>query len=163
VRATDDHGSSTIVSRRVTVGGAGASAAGRSAPAATAPAAAPRTPAARLSLMSPWPVVRIAGSLTRRGADLRLVSVRAARGARVAVRCRGRCPRRSLRRVARARVLRLTPYERPLRAGTVLEIRVLSSARIGKYTRIRIRKGKAPARRDACVWPGTRGPRACPP
>ena len=162
VRATDDDGSSTIASRRVTVGGAGASTAGRGGPAATAPATAPRA-VARLSLISPWPVVRIAGSLTRRGADLRLVSVRAPRGARVAVRCQGRCPRPSLRRVARKRVLRLTPYERPLRAGTRLEIRVLSGARIGKYTRILIRKGKSPARRDACVWPGARAPRACPP
>jgi len=162
VRATDDDGSSTIASRRVTVGGAGASTAGRGGPAATAPATAPRA-VARLSLISPWPVVRIAGSLTRRGADLRLVSVRAPRGARVAVRCHGRCPRPSLRRVARKRVLRLRPYERPLRAGTMLEIRVLSGARIGKYTRILIRQGKSPARRDACVWPGARAPRACPP
>jgi hypothetical protein len=45
----------------------------------------------------------------------------------------------------------------------MLEIRVLSGARIGKYTRILIRQGKSPARRDACVWPGARAPRACPP
>ena len=165
VRVTDDDGSSTIVSRRVTIGGGAAGGAAGSnggGAAQTAGGGAPRAPVARLSQLSPWPVVRMAGSLTDRGADLRLLSVKAPRGARIAVRCQGGCPRASLRRVAPRRAVRLKPYERKLRAGTVLEIRVSSAARIGKFTRIVIRKGKAPARRDACIWPGRRAARSCP-
>jgi large repetitive protein len=157
VRVTDDDGSSSIASRRVTVGG---STARRAAP--TAPAGAPRRGAAPLRLLAPWPVIRMAGSLTPNGARLDVLSVKAPRGSRIALACQGTCPRRSLSRVARRAPLRLSAFERPLRAGTVLELRVLSPRRIGKYTRITIRKGKAPARRDRCVWPGRRAPRACP-
>jgi PKD repeat protein len=159
LRVTDDDGSSSIASRRVTVGGAEAA---RSRTAPTAPGSRPRLSAAGPRMLAPWPVVRMAGSLTRRGARLDLLSVRAPRGSRVLVGCRGKCPRRSMRRVVARRLLRLTPFERALVAGTRLEIRVLSTTRIGKYTRIVIRRGKAPARRDACVWPGRTRHRPCP-
>jgi PKD repeat protein len=174
VRVTDDDRSSSIASRRVTIaggsaagggaGGGGGGGGGGAVATPTAPGRTPRAPAARRArLLSPWPVIRIAGSLTKRGARLRLLSVKAPRGSRVAANCRGRsCARKAVRRRAGRRTLRLRAFERSLRAGTVLEIRVLSRTRIGKYTRFKIRKGKAPARRDRCVWPGKRKPRACP-
>ena len=75
-------------------GGAAGGAAGSSGGGAaqSAGGGAPRAPVARLSQLSPWPVVRMAGSLTDRGADLRLLSVKAPRGARIAVRCQGALP-----------------------------------------------------------------------
>ena len=163
VRATDDDGSSAISVRPVVipaaaVGGSG----GPSAP--PPPGAAPRPPAAApAALLAPWPVVRMAGTVTRRGVRLTVLSVRAPRGARVVAACAGRsCPRRAIARRMRRATLRLGAFERPLRAGTVLEIRVPSATRIGKYTRIAIRRGKAPVRRDRCLWPGKLTPRACP-
>jgi hypothetical protein len=167
LRATDDDGSSAISVRRVTIaaasgsGGDGGTSGGSGAP--PRPGGTPRAPAARPSLLAPWPVVRMAGTLTRRGARLTVLSVRAPKGTRVSARCAGRaCPRRAVARRMRRTTLRLGAYERPLRAGTVLEIRVLSATRIGKYTRIAIRRGKAPARKDRCLWPGKLSPRACP-
>jgi hypothetical protein len=119
----------------------------------------------RLRLMSPFPVVRVAGSLTSRGASLRLVSVLAARGARIEVRCSGKgCARKKLVTKARGKqAKRLKTFQGRYRAGARLEVRVSSSARrIGKYTRITIRKGKKPARVDRCLMPGSAKPTKCP-
>jgi PKD repeat protein len=153
VEATDNSGSATVVVRELQVGGTVAVASGG--------ARARR----RLFLMRPFPLVRVAGSLTRRGAHLRLVSVSARRGTRIAVRCAGRsCERKRL--VTRAtgvrRPKRLRAFQRTYRAGTRLVIRVTSTRRIGKYTRITIRRGKKPARVDMCVRPGRSAPQRCP-
>ena len=130
--------------------------------------AAPPAPPLRfrppLRLIGPYTVVRIAGSFSRRGARVRYLGVRAPRYSRVTVRCRGRsCPyRRASRRVGRSRRVRFKKLERFLRAGTRIEIFVVRRGRIGKYTGFRIRAGRAPARRDRCVMPGSTRPRSCP-
>ena len=60
-----------------------------------------------LSLMSPFPVVRIAGQFSRRGARIRRLTIDAPPGTGVKVRCGGRgCPFK-----------RLLPYHLPARAG----------------------------------------------
>jgi hypothetical protein len=109
--------------------------------------------------MQPFPVVRLKGRLSRGGADITLLRVSAPRGAAVRVRCTGpSCPlRRTTHRPGRIKSL-----ERHLRAGTRITVRVTSSGFIGKYVRIAIRDGRAPARRDACLLPGSRRPRSCP-
>jgi hypothetical protein len=114
--------------------------------------------------MTPFPVVAFGGRLTRFGAALTLVRVSGPRGARVRLRCRGGgCPfGRARRMIGRKRVLRVHALERPLSAGTVLVVLVTKPGTIGKYTRYRIRLGKAPRRRDACLRPGSTRPRACP-
>jgi hypothetical protein len=118
----------------------------------------------RPALLAPFPVVAIGGRLTRAGARLTLLTVRGPVGARVLARCRGRgCPARWIRgRVGRSRKLRLRRFERWLRAGTVLEVLVTGPGRVGKYSRFTIRRGKPPARKDACVAPGSTRPSACP-
>ncbi len=120
------------------------------------------TPAAGLpTLLDPFPVVRIRGRLTETGARVSLFTVRASRGVRTVARCRGAsCPVRRLTRYG-ARV-RLRPLERHLRAGTRLEIRVTTPGRIGKWTRILIRRGAAPRRSDRCLFPGDPSPEPCP-
>ena len=128
-----------------------------------APSPAPAPPAARVTpqLMDPFPVVRIRGRLTTTGARVALLTVRAPRGARIAVKCAGdHCPRRRLAIVAV--VVHLRPYERVLRAGTRLEIRVTRPSFIGKYTRLIVRRGQPPLRRDRCLMPGSSRPIACP-
>jgi hypothetical protein len=115
----------------------------------------------RVPLMQPFPVVRIAGTDTRRGVKLRLLRIQQApAGARVTVRCRGRrCPVRSASRVTASRrlgesSLEFRAFERSLRFGVTLEILVSKPGEIGKYTSFAIRRGKLPKRRDSCLDPG---------
>jgi hypothetical protein len=53
-------------------------------------------------------------------------------------------------------------FERSLRAGVVLEIRVSKPGRIGKYTRFSIRRGRLPVRTDACLASTEPTPIRCP-
>ena len=153
LQATDNSGSATVAVRELNVGGP------------AVPVAPGGAPSRRFALMRPFPVVRVAGRVTSRGAHLRLVSVSARRGARIVVRCRGKgCDRKRLVTRARGvkRAKRLKRFQRSYVAGARLVIRVTSGRRIGKYTRIRIRQGRRPARIDRCVMPGSRAPQACP-
>lgn len=127
------------------------------------------------SLMSPFPVVRIAGRTSRRGARIRRLSVDAPPGSSVKVRCNGRgCPFKSTSRTVSMRAAagsslpatRLTRLRRlegkTLRTGAILRVFVTRADVIGKYTRFRIRKSKPPARQDLCMVPGTTQPGPCP-
>jgi hypothetical protein len=123
-------------------------------------------------VMQPFPIVRIAGVESRGGASLRLLSVEANVGAKVLISCHGSgCPTRLLSTVAggSARppatgtvVLRFHRFQRALRAGVTLEIRVSQGGQIGKYTRFSIRRGKLPVRFDSCLDPLGKTPIACP-
>jgi large repetitive protein len=122
-----------------------------------------------LLLMQPFPVVRIAGSLTADGVRVQLLTVQAPAGARITVRCHGHgCPSKTMSRIAAARKgKRIAPlefhrFERSLRAGTVLEVRVSKVGEIGKYTRFTIRRGRSPKRVDTCLDPAGVKPIACP-
>jgi hypothetical protein len=128
-----------------------------------------------LSLLSPFPVIRIAGRTSRRGARIRSLTVDAPPGTAVKVRCTGRgCPfKRVLRRVSTrvvagrglppSRVLRVRRLEGALlRTGTTLRLFVTREDAVGKFTRFRIRRGKPPSRTDLCLVPGSGRPLACP-
>jgi hypothetical protein len=118
----------------------------------------------RPSLLSPFPIVRLAGSVTATGVRVRRLTVRSAPVcARITVRCRGRsCPLRRSTKIMARRPVRFRRLERFLAAGTVLEILVRKRDRIGKYTRFRIRQGRPPLRRDRCLrFEDSRGTR-CP-
>ena len=115
----------------------------------------------RTPLAGVTPIVRIRGRLTADGARVNLLTVRAPRGARIAVKCAGAyCPRQRIAIVAV--IVHLRPYERILRAGTRLEIRVTRPSFIGKYTRIVMRQGRPPLRQDRCLMPGSSRPVICP-
>ena len=121
-----------------------------------APLVAPR-------LLSPFPVVRLVGNLTRTGARIRRFRVAAPAGSSVVVRCNGpRCPTRRVARVATGRTIRFRRFERRLRAGVVLRVFVSREGAIGKYTRFGIRRRRSPSRRDRCLMPGVRTPSLCP-
>jgi hypothetical protein len=146
LRVTDAEGLSSVVTETIPVG------------------------APRYTLMQPFPVVRIAGSDNRFGARVSLLSVQAPIGARVSITCRGRgCPAKHEQRLAsssRAKagvvVLAFRRFERSLRAGIVLEIRVSKAGEIGKYTSFRIRRGRLPVRADLCLGPVSNLPMPCP-
>ena len=118
--------------------------------------------------MKPFPTVRITGTRSGSGIRLKLLSVRAPAGARVSVKCTGHgCPLKSQSRVAAAGKVGVAPiefrrFQRSLRAGVVLEIRVSKAGEIGKYTRFAVRRHKLPARTDACLGPAAGNPIACP-
>jgi hypothetical protein len=116
-------------------------------------------------LLAPFPVVRIQGKVIRNGAAIRRFTVKAPAGARVRVTCRGRgCPKRTtlVKRARKATILRFSGVERRLRVGTVIEVYVNRKSRMGKYTRIVIKRNAAPARQDMCVLSMRRSPSSCP-
>ncbi|MGO9489555.1 MAG: hypothetical protein ACLQBB_11065 [Solirubrobacteraceae bacterium] len=123
-----------------------------------------------LSVMQPFPIVRIAGSETAAGVRLSVLTVTAPLGARVTVRITGHGAKStSTSRLASVgqhhgagtELLGFPRFERPLRAGDVLEILVTKPEQIGKYTRLTPRRGKLPVRFDTCLSP-TSKLMACP-
>jgi hypothetical protein len=152
-----------------TIPGPGPAAPGPAAPSPATPAPALPAPAGEvrderaakpLRMMSPAPIVRIRGRLTRSGARITLLTVRAPRGASITLRCLGRgCPAQRWARTAA--LTRIKRFEGTLRAGTKLVITVTKPGRIGKRTTIVIRRGKAPRRADRCLAPGARKAVAC--
>jgi hypothetical protein len=128
---------------------------------APVPTPTPRPAAAPPTLLRPFPVVRIKGVLTGGGARVTLLSVRAPRGSRVTVACEGRdCPVPAF--TARGSTVRLRRFERGLRAGTRLEVRVTKRGFIGKSTVIVIRRQAPPKRTDRCLPPGGTRSVRCP-
>jgi PKD repeat protein len=120
-----------------------------------------------LRLMSPFPVIRMAGRYYEGGVRVRLLSVAAASSATVRIRCQGKgCAFTARtyrpRSVAASRLLRVRSLERRLRVGTRIVITVTRAGSIGKYTRFQIRRGKPPARVDRCMLPGSGKPMRCP-
>ena len=123
-------------------------------------------------LMSPFPIVRIAGALTSSGAKINLLTVQAPVSAHVTVLCRGRgCRTKSETQSAKASrnakhktaavLLSFGRFERSYRARTVLTILVAKPETVGKYTTFVIRRHKLPVRTDACVAAGGSTPIPC--
>jgi hypothetical protein len=109
-------------------------------------------------LLRPFPVVRVAGYIMRHGSRIVVFSVKAPRGAKIDVRCKGpRCPLRH----RSVKAGRIKPLERFLPAGVAITVRVTRPGFIGTYTHVVIRGGKRPGRRDACLLPGDSRPRPC--
>jgi PKD repeat protein len=164
LQVTDSDGTVSTVRKQVVV------AASPPEPLAPAPGATPPSPGAtqvsstpRPRLMSPFPVVRIAGTVLAQGARITVLSVRAPRGSRIQVRCVGRgCPVRSIATTTATRLVRLRRFERRLRAGVRLKLFVRQKNRIGKYTSFLIRGGAPPKRVDLCLFPTRRSPGRCP-
>lgn len=133
------------------------------APTPEVPAAPGVAPAAGPPRLEPFPVVRMKGKLARRGVRITLLSVAAPPRVRIEVRCRGRgCPRSKLSRPARP-LTRLRPFERYLRSGVTLSVRVTRPGVVGKHTLIAIRGGRVPQRRDRCLVGTASRPVDCAP
>jgi hypothetical protein len=125
-------------------------------------------------VLAPFPVVRMAGKVTRRGTRLRRLSVEAPSGSTITLRCHGRrgCPLRQHVEAAASqfdsrglggRVIRFHRFERRLLpAGIVIKVFVTKPGMIGKFARFKIRRRKPPARTDGCVVPGVATPTRCP-
>jgi hypothetical protein len=123
--------------------------------------ALPSPPVARL--LSPFPVVRLAGRFNAQGAAVRLLSVRAPVCSKVTVLCKGKgCPARRTRARAGRRRIVLRRFHRTFGSGAVIRVLVGKGDRIGKFTRFRIRAGSAPSRVDRCLLPNATTGSRCP-
>jgi hypothetical protein len=122
--------------------------------------------------MQPFPIVRLGGVETSAGVRLSSLTVQAPAGVHVTVTCKGRgcktkqqgAEARATRRNRRgnAVILSFPRFERSLRAGVTLEVRVMAAGEIGKYTRFVVRRHGVPSRTDACVAGRDPRPIACP-
>jgi hypothetical protein len=118
-------------------------------------------PESTLDFIDPFPVIRIAGRFTGKRTKLTRVSVKAPKGTRIRVRCRGRgCPYK--RKAIAVKLIGIRSLQRTYRPKATIEIRVTAPEKIGKYTRVRTRRGKAPVRIDRCLMPGKSKPVKCP-
>jgi PKD domain len=118
---------------------------------------------AGLSLMNPFPVVRLAGSVFPRGVRVRALEAKAPRRSTVTVLCAGKsCPEKKIVKTAKKRLVRFKAMTKFLSAGTLLSVSIRKGGQIGKYTRWRIRGGKLPKRTDRCLYPNKRKPVRCP-
>jgi hypothetical protein len=101
------------------------------------------------------PIVRVVGVPTEGGALLSLLTVNAPKGAHVGIRCRGDgCPYKRKRTISKGRRIVFRAMAGSFDAGAVIQIRVTRPETIGRYTRIKIRAGRRPARVDRCLMPG---------
>jgi hypothetical protein len=123
-----------------------------------------------IPLLSPFPVVQVAGAFAGKGTRVRL-SVRAPAGATVTVSCRGRgCALHKQTRTAKApsngqltALLHFRRFQRHvLRARTILKVLVTKPGTVGKYARFEMRRRKPPERTDSCVAFATTAPIPCP-
>ena len=117
----------------------------------------------RLSIMNPFPIVRLAGSVYPRGVKVRILEAKAPRRSTVTVRCAGkRCPAKKIVRTSTRKPVRFKSMRRFLSAGTIISVSITKRGQIGKYTRWLIRGRKVPTRKDLCLYPGRTKPARCP-
>ena len=139
------------------------------APPAVLPPAPAQTPKS-LPLLSPFPIIRIVGRTTPRGARISLLTIRGTVGNYVVSRCigaRGRCPyqQRTARiagRRGQIRTFHVRAFERSFRAGVVLRVYVVDTGRTGKFTSFKIHSKRAPRRNDGCIADVLLKPVSCP-
>jgi hypothetical protein len=156
LRVTDDAGLVSFDSQTLTV--------------LPGPASPVTTQGSGLRMLSPFPVVRIAGRVTRRGTRVRLLRVNAPVGTKVSVRCTGRsCPfKKQVRAVPSSAKpltsasLRVRRLERLLLPGVRVRVYITKRGTVGKYTKFRFRAGKTPVRTDRCLMPESWTPADCP-
>jgi hypothetical protein len=128
---------------------------------ARTPTGSPGT--APLLRIKPFPVVVITGRQGGGRTRITGLVVRGPKGVKVAVRCRGRrCPfSRTSTTIGAKKRVRIRRAQRLFRAGQAIEIRMTQKGRIGKFTKVRFRRGRTPARSDKCLLPGAKKPSTC--
>ena len=117
-----------------------------------------------LQLLSPFPIVRISGTVNPNGNTLlERLTVRGPKGTDVTVRCQGKsCPFKRRHRAIKHRRVGFPGIEHALQPGVVILVWATKADAIGKFTKLRIRKDKPPARKDSCVKGEVRNPIPCP-
>jgi hypothetical protein len=118
-------------------------------------------PGTTRSFIKPFPVIRIKGRFKGTRTTITRVTVKTPRGTRIRIRCSGKgCAFK--RKAVAARLLSIRSLRRTYKPKAKIEIRVTKAGKIGKYTSVRTRRGKAPVRSDRCLMPGKTRPVRCP-
>jgi hypothetical protein len=115
-------------------------------------------------LLSPFPFVRLSGSVSGTLTRIGVLSVRAPVCSKAKVLCKGQgCRRKRVTKLVGRKPARFRAIERSfLAAGATIKVFVTKRDRIGKYTRFRFRAGKAPSRVDRCLRFGAKRGVRCP-
>jgi len=114
-------------------------------------------------LLSPFPFVRLSGSVTGARTRISVLAVRAPVCSRATVLCAGEsCPFRRTTKFTGRGPTRFRAIQRRLLAGTTITVLVTKRDRIGKFTRFRLRADKAPKRIDRCLRFGSTRAIRCP-
>jgi hypothetical protein len=114
-------------------------------------------------LISPFPRVVISGHSSTIGTRVSRLTVRGPEGARVDVRCQGRgCPFPTRALPIRYGQVAFGEFPDMLSPNAVIEVAVTSPGTIGQHVRFRIRRRRAPRRRDRCLLNGYPQPILCP-
>jgi PKD repeat protein len=156
LRVTDGSGAFSVTFRTVVVTGDTQRAGADQPP---APPARDRRRATPLRAL-----VRIRGLILPNTVRVQLLTVQASSGSTIIVRCEGRaCPFATARAQTRSydRAVSIKRLQRRLPIGTVIRVMITKPGTIGKYTRIRIRRGTAPDRRDLCLHHRSTRPFRC--
>jgi PKD repeat protein len=148
LRVTDSKGATAVAVRQVDV--------------ANRPVAPPS--------VLPGVLIEFKGRLAGKFTELTRLLVRSPKGSKVVVRCatprasaaKLGCPKRLASKSKGRKKLRFKKLERKFAPGARLIVTVTKKGFIGKYTTVRMRRGKPPLRRDLCLWPGARKGKACP-
>jgi large repetitive protein len=113
-------------------------------------------------LLLPDVVIDINGSVAGAFTTVKLLRVRAPKGTKVLVMCKGKgCPKKVSKR-GKGRALRFKAFERRFKAGTKLIVRTTKPGFIGRQATFVMRSGKRPKRVDRCMFPGATTARKCP-
>jgi len=114
-------------------------------------------------LLSPFPFVRLGGSVTGARTRINVLSIRAPVCSRATVLCQGEdCPFRRRTKFTSRGPTRFRAAERSFLAGTTLKILIAKRDRIGKLTQFRLRANRAPKRVDRCLRFGSTRGSPCP-
>lgn len=120
----------------------------------------------KLKRLSPFPVLLIDGRVAGRITSISTLRLRRVPGgSTIGLSCKGRgCPfkKRTVKvRKGKSRTVRLRQLQRRMRSGTTVVITVRKGNTLGKYIRLRFRRGAAPSRVDRCVAPKSGKPVKC--
>ncbi|MEA2124489.1 MAG: hypothetical protein QOI80_1271 [Solirubrobacteraceae bacterium] len=109
------------------------------------------------------PVVTLQGTVDRHGVvNISRLLIRAQRGSAVDITCTGkRCPFKRVERRMLTTKLRLKKLERKMRPYLHLQVRISIPGQLGKYVSYKVRRNKAPLRRDECLDQTTGKVRGC--
>jgi PKD repeat protein len=115
-------------------------------------------------LISPFPIVRLAGKLNPDGRTIvERLSVRSPRDTEATVICKGKsCPFKEQSKDVKAGHVGFPAIEKTLSPDVVIRVLVTDPVRIGKFTRFKLRDGKAPERTDKCLGADSQKPVRCP-
>jgi hypothetical protein len=108
-------------------------------------------------------LVELRAAVYAKFTKVRGLLVRAPKGAKIAVRCKGKgCPKVVTKVSKGSKKLRFKKLQRNFKPGRKLIVTVTKKGFIGKQTSWTIRRRKAPLRKDLCMNPGVKKASACP-